>query len=68
MAQVTRTAIRLADGRELLYYDEEPGIDRSRPDRRELAPTATESEIRYDVPLDQWVVMAREEHWNGNWR
>ena len=31
---VTRTASRLADGRELLYFDDEPGTDRSQPDRR----------------------------------
>jgi len=58
VASVTRTAIRLADGRELLYFDEKPGIDRSRPDQRDLVPTPTVSEIRYDVPVDQWVVIA----------
>jgi len=58
MARVTRTAIRLADGRELLYFDEKPGIDRSRPDRWDLAATRTASEIRYDMLVDQWVVIA----------
>jgi UDPglucose--hexose-1-phosphate uridylyltransferase len=57
-ASVTRTAIRLADGRELFYFDEKPGIDRSQPDRRDLAATRTTSEIRYDVLVDQWVVIA----------
>jgi UDPglucose--hexose-1-phosphate uridylyltransferase len=56
--QLTRTAIRLADGRELLYYDAAPGADRSRPDPRDLLPTRTASEIRYDVLVDQWVVIA----------
>ncbi|HEV8652161.1 MAG TPA: galactose-1-phosphate uridylyltransferase [Actinomycetes bacterium] len=57
-ANVTKTAIRLADGRELLYFDDKPGIDRSQPDRRNLAATRTASEIRYDVLVDQWVVIA----------
>jgi UDPglucose--hexose-1-phosphate uridylyltransferase len=57
-ARVTKTAVELADGRELLYFDEKPGIDRSRPDRRDIAPTQTASEIRYDVLVDQWVVIA----------
>jgi UDPglucose--hexose-1-phosphate uridylyltransferase len=58
VASVTRTAIRLADGRELLYFDEKPGIDRSHPDRRDPTVTRTASEIRYDVLVDQWVVIA----------
>ena len=55
---VTRTASRLADGRELLYFDEKPGVDHSQPDRRDIAATRTASEIRYDVLVDQWVVIA----------
>jgi UDPglucose--hexose-1-phosphate uridylyltransferase len=52
-ASVTRTAIRLADGRELIYFDDSPGIDRSNPDRRDLTVTRTASEIRYDVLIHQ---------------
>jgi UDPglucose--hexose-1-phosphate uridylyltransferase len=55
---VTRTVSRLADGRELIYFDETPGIDRSLPDRRDIAEARTASEIRYDVLVDQWVVIA----------
>jgi hypothetical protein len=55
---VTRTTSRLADGRELLYLDDEPGADRSQPDRRDIAAARTASEIRYDVLVDQWVVIA----------
>ena len=55
---VTRTVSRLADGRELLYFDETPGIDRSQPDRRDIPAARTASEIRYDVLVDQWVVIA----------
>ena len=54
----TRTATKLADGRELIYYDERPGIDRSAPDTRDLPATQTRSEIRYDALLDQWVIIA----------
>jgi UDPglucose--hexose-1-phosphate uridylyltransferase len=54
----TRTSIRLADGRELLYYDERPGLDRSAADTRDLPATQTRSEIRYDALLDQWVIIA----------
>jgi UDPglucose--hexose-1-phosphate uridylyltransferase len=56
--EVYPTATRLSDGRELVYYDEWPGVDRSDPDRRELERTRTTSEIRYDVLVDQWVVIA----------
>ena len=56
--KVTRTTSRLADGRELLYFDDEPGADRSQPDRRDIAAARTASEIRYDVLVDQWVVIA----------
>jgi UDPglucose--hexose-1-phosphate uridylyltransferase len=54
----TKTSVRLADGRTLVYYDETPGADRSAPDRRELPVTQTTSEIRHDVLVDQWVVIA----------
>ena len=58
VANVTKTVIRLADDRELLYFDEKPGVDRSQPDRRDFAATHTTSEIRYDVLVDQWVIVA----------
>ena len=56
--RATRTATKLADGRELIYYDEQPGRDRSAEDLRDLGATRTSSEIRYDPLLDQWVVIA----------
>jgi UDPglucose--hexose-1-phosphate uridylyltransferase len=58
VASVTKTTVRLADGRELTYFDEQPGLDRSQPDRRDLDQARTASEIRYDVLVDQWVVIA----------
>jgi UDPglucose--hexose-1-phosphate uridylyltransferase len=56
--RATKTSTRLSDGRELIYFDERPGRDRSRPDTRDLDPTLTASQIRYDPLVDQWVVIA----------
>jgi len=56
--RATKTSTRLSDGRELIYFDERPGRDRSRPDTRDLDPTQTVSQIRYDPLVDQWVVIA----------
>jgi UDPglucose--hexose-1-phosphate uridylyltransferase len=53
-----RTAIRLADGRELVYYDERDDADRSAADARDLPPPPFASEIRYDPVLDEWVAIA----------
>ena len=55
----TRTEIQLADGRQLIYFDETPGADRAATvDRRPLPHTTTSSEIRWDALLDEWVVIA----------
>jgi UDPglucose--hexose-1-phosphate uridylyltransferase len=58
VGNVNRTASRLADGRKLIYFDDEPGADRSQLDRRDIAAAQTASEIRHDVLVDQWVVIA----------
>jgi UDPglucose--hexose-1-phosphate uridylyltransferase len=55
---VKRTVTHLADGRELIYFDEGDAADRSEPDRRELPPPPPASEIRYDPILDEWVAIA----------
>ncbi|MDQ1722053.1 MAG: UDPglucose--hexose-phosphate uridylyltransferase [Pseudonocardiales bacterium] len=49
---------RLADGRDLFYYDLGPGADRSAPDTRELPETATSSQIRWDPLFSEWTVIA----------
>ncbi|ONH24552.1 galactose-1-phosphate uridylyltransferase [Pseudofrankia asymbiotica] len=55
----TRTAVRLSDGRELIYFDDEPGRSRGEPDRRGLAPVARPpSQLRHDPLTDEWVVIA----------
>jgi len=56
---VRKTSIRLADGRELIYYDDEhPDADRSMPDRRDPSRIETRSELRRDPLLDEWVAVA----------
>ena len=55
---VHRTSARLADGREIIYFDAEPGADRVLDDPRDLPATATRSERRYDPLLDEWVAIA----------
>ncbi|MFB9237346.1 galactose-1-phosphate uridylyltransferase [Plantactinospora siamensis] len=53
-----RTSVQLADGRELIYFDERDDADRSMPDRRELPPPPPASQLRYDPLVDEWVAVA----------
>ncbi|MFF4604532.1 galactose-1-phosphate uridylyltransferase [Streptomyces sp. NPDC001339] len=57
-----KTTTRLADGRELIYYDHDydarGGAVRDAVDRRPLAPVATASEIRHDRLLGDSVAIA----------
>ncbi|MEV4442208.1 galactose-1-phosphate uridylyltransferase [Streptomyces sp. NPDC049577] len=53
-----KTAIRLADGRELIYYDSRAGAPRTAPDRRPLEATVTTCEIRHDPLLGDDVAIA----------
>lgn len=53
-----KTVTTLADGRELIYFDETP-VDRSGiVDRRELPPPPPASQLRYDPLVDEWVAVA----------
>lgn len=52
------TEIRLSDGRELRYYDSDGAPDRDQVDQRGLTPTTTESQLRYDPLLAQWIMVA----------
>ena len=56
-SRLTKTRIRLADGRELIYFDEKPR-KRDEVDRRELPKLETSIELRYDPLLDAQVVIA----------
>ncbi|WKX72239.1 galactose-1-phosphate uridylyltransferase [Streptomyces sp. XD-27] len=53
-----KTATRLADGRELIYYDARDDAVRDAVDRRPLDPTVTTSEIRHDRLLGDRVAIA----------
>ena len=53
-----RTPIRLADGRELIYYDERDDAVRSAVDTRDLPPRVSPPQMRYDPTVDDWVSMA----------
>jgi UDPglucose--hexose-1-phosphate uridylyltransferase len=55
----SRTAIRLSDGRELIYFDEKPDSHRGdHPDTRQLPPPPPTSQLRYDPLVDEWVAVA----------
>jgi len=53
---VHKTAIRLSDGRELIYFDTGPQARRAVADRRELSPARPETELRYDPLQRAWVM------------
>jgi UDPglucose--hexose-1-phosphate uridylyltransferase len=55
----SRQAIRLSDGRELVYFNEETSSDRGTyPDTRHLPPPPHTSQLRYDPLVDEWVAVA----------
>ncbi|MFJ8634150.1 galactose-1-phosphate uridylyltransferase [Streptomyces sp. NPDC093568] len=53
-----KTSTRLADGRELIYYDLRDDTVRDAVDRRPLDRTVTSSEVRHDVLLGDSVAIA----------
>ncbi|GII78983.1 galactose-1-phosphate uridylyltransferase [Sphaerisporangium rufum] len=53
-----RTATRLADDRELIYFDRDGAAGRGVRDTRELPPRPPASEMRHDPILDEWVAVA----------
>jgi UDPglucose--hexose-1-phosphate uridylyltransferase len=53
-----KTHASLADGREIVYFDETDDAARILVDQRDLPETTTRSEIRYDAILDEWVAIA----------
>jgi UDPglucose--hexose-1-phosphate uridylyltransferase len=48
----------LADGRELIYYDEAQYPHRGQPDRRALPAAPPASQLRYDPLVDEWVTIS----------
>ncbi|MFI5911514.1 galactose-1-phosphate uridylyltransferase [Dactylosporangium sp. NPDC051541] len=53
-----RTVTHLADGRELIYFDERDDASRDAADTRDLPPPPPASEMRHDPILDEWVAIA----------
>jgi UDPglucose--hexose-1-phosphate uridylyltransferase len=53
-----RTTISLADGRDLIYFDERDDTVRDEVDRRDLPAPPPASELRYDALVDEWVAIA----------
>jgi UDPglucose--hexose-1-phosphate uridylyltransferase len=54
---VRRTATTMADGRELIYFDERELVHKGH-DRRELPPRPPTPELRYDPLTDEWIAIA----------
>ncbi len=55
---MNKTLTKLADGRELIYYDADPAVVRDAVDARELEPVASLAEIRRDPVTGDWVTVA----------
>ncbi len=53
-----RTTARLADGREIIYFDHDGAPPREPHDPRELDAVSTASQVRHDPVLDEWVILA----------
>jgi UDPglucose--hexose-1-phosphate uridylyltransferase len=58
VAGVRRTHRALADGREIIYYDEPGSSPRSAADARELGPRAQAGDLRFDALTGDWVSIA----------
>jgi hypothetical protein len=57
-----RTVARLADGREIIFYDRAESAAREvAADRRPLADPGDGSQMRYDAVLEEWVDGTSEE-------
>jgi len=53
-----QTSSRLADGREIIYFDERDDAVHTRIDTRDLAPPPQPSQLRWDPLLEEWVAVA----------
>jgi UDPglucose--hexose-1-phosphate uridylyltransferase len=56
--RVRKAEIRLADGRELMYFGAIPEHPADYPDRRQLTPVQVRSQARWDPLLGEWVIIA----------
>ena len=55
---MTKFTARMADGRELIYFDETHHEDRVLIDPRDLPEVVPGSQVRYDALLGEWVAIA----------
>jgi galactose-1-phosphate uridylyltransferase (family 1) len=56
---VRRSARRMADGREIIYFDDTPPFtDRDAVDVRPLPPASADPEMRYDPLTGEWIAIA----------
>jgi galactose-1-phosphate uridylyltransferase len=56
---VIRTTRQLADGREILYFDDDGHpAEHAAVDRRDLSPVSTRSQLRFDALVGEWVAIA----------
>jgi galactose-1-phosphate uridylyltransferase (family 1) len=56
---VIRTSRRLADGREILYFDDDRHpAEHTAVDTRELPAVSTRSQLRFDALVGEWVAIA----------
>jgi UDPglucose--hexose-1-phosphate uridylyltransferase len=56
---VNKTVTRLADGRELIYYESNPLVDRSAyADTRPMEAAHPSTETRFDPVLGEWIAVA----------
>jgi UDPglucose--hexose-1-phosphate uridylyltransferase len=55
---VKKTEATLADGREIVYFDESEDVDRATQDSRDLPVFRPVPTVRYDARLDEWVAMS----------
>ncbi len=56
--EVRRTTSRLADGREIIYFDDVTADRVPRPDERPLGERAEAGEMRFDALTGEWVAVA----------
>ena len=59
-ARASRRTGRLADGREIVYFDDPSrgSLPAPPPDRRDLPPVPPPAELRRDRLVDEWVIVA----------
>jgi len=55
---VAKSSTSLADGRALIYFDDRAAGGHPEVDTRDLGPSSTEPEMRFDPLQEEWVIVA----------